>query len=106
MGVDQDPHIRLTRDIVSKTQWFNIRHAKPAGILVSLSVQDDNKTAFGMSENGRIDKIRRNDVVSSVVQILRDLGFADVTSNPSHGTITIPAATASDEQGIRSRLLN
>jgi len=58
-----------------------------------------------MSENGRIDKSRRNDVVSSVVQILRDLGFADVTSNPSHGTITIPAATGSDEQGIRSRLL-
>ena len=105
VGVDQDPHIRLTRDIVSKTQWFNIRHAKPTGLLVSLSVQDDNKTAFGMSENGRIDKSRRNDVVSSVVQILRDLGFADVTSNPSHGTITIPAATGSDEQGIRSRLL-
>jgi len=105
VGVDQDPHIRLTRDIVSKTQWFNIKNAKPAGILVSLSVQDENKTAFGIGENGRIDKIKRKDVISSVVRLLEDLGFADISPNPSHGTVVIPAATKSDEYRIRERLL-
>lgn len=105
VGVDQDPHIRLTRDIVAKTQWFNIRYAKPSGLLVSLSLQEDNKALFGMLESGRIDKLKRNEVISSVVQILLDLGFADLTSNPSHGTVTIPAATRSDEQAIRNRLL-
>ena len=105
VGVDQDPHIRLTRDIVAKTQWFNIRYARPSGLLVSLSLQEDNKALFGMLESGRIDKPKRNGVISSVVQILLDLGFADLTSNPSHGTVTIPAATRSDEQAIRNRLL-
>ena len=28
VGVDQDPHIRLTRDIVFKTQWFNLKQQK------------------------------------------------------------------------------
>ena len=105
VGVDQDPHIRLTRDIVSKTQWFNIKNAKPAGLLVSLSVQDENKTAFGIEENGRIDKTKRKDVISSVVRILRDLGFADIIPNPSHGTVVIAAATKSDEYRIRKKLL-
>ena len=35
VGVDQDPHIRLTRDIVSKSQWFNLKAQRGGGLLLS-----------------------------------------------------------------------
>ena len=28
VGMDQDPHIRLTRGMVSKTNWFNVNKNK------------------------------------------------------------------------------
>ena len=42
VGIDQDPHIRLTRGLTSKSNWFNLKYGKNGGINISLSVQDDN----------------------------------------------------------------
>jgi len=32
VGVDQDPHLRLTRGLASKTNWFNLRSASSSGV--------------------------------------------------------------------------
>ena len=104
VGVDQDPHIRLTRDIVSKTQWFNIKKQKNGGLLISLSLQPENSAIFGVSENGRIDRKARIAMFTIVEETVRNLGFADVNTNPKHGTMTIPAATRYDAIRIRSEL--
>ena len=104
VGVDQDPHIRLTRDIVSKTQWFNIKQHKSGGLLISLSLQPENLEKFGVSGNGRIDRKARASIFTNIEEKMKKQGFADLNSNPKHGTMTIPAATRYDAIRIRSEL--
>jgi len=105
VGIDQDPHLRLTRGIAGKTNWFNIKTRKSGGLVISLSIQEDNSRAFGINENGRIDKDRRKNIFNSIENILIDLGFSDISSNEKHGTLDIPAATSSDKFPIRLKLL-
>jgi tryptophanyl-tRNA synthetase len=52
VGVDQDPHLRLTRGLASKTNWFNLKPGKSAGLTVALSVQESNAAAFGQQPDG------------------------------------------------------
>ncbi len=105
VGIDQDPHLRLTRDIIAKTHWFNINPRKSGGVTISLSIQDDNSKIFGVDNRGRINKEIRSKIFQSVVEIVSTLGFADVIANPKHGTLEIPGATSSDKYPIRLGLL-
>ena len=105
VGIDQDPHLRLTRDIVGKTNWFNIKEKKSGGLTVSLSMQPDNSAIFGVDSNGRLDRSSRDVIFSKIIDLISPLGFADFSSNPKHGTIDIPGATRSDKNLIRMQLL-
>ena len=105
VGVDQDPHLRLTRDIAQKTNWFNVKSRKSGGLTVALSVQDENSLAFGVNPNGRVDRETRDSVFSRMEESIRDLGFSDILSNPKHGTMEVPAATQSDRSKIRMSML-
>ncbi len=106
VGVDQDPHLRLTRDITQKSNWFNVKQRKSGGITVSLSVQDGNKSQLGMSESGKVDMNSRTDVISILEGSIKEIGFSDVKSNPKHGTIEIPGATIGDRSRIRMKMLS
>ena len=105
VGVDQDPHLRLTRGIASKSNWFNVKDNNGPGVLIGLSVQDDNTELFGQQPNGRIDKAKVASVFSQVVTHLVELGFSDINSNPKQGTIIVPSATRKDINNIRIKLL-
>ena len=105
VGIDQDPHLRLTRDIIAKTHWFNINPRKSGGVTISLSIQDDNSKIFGVDNRGRINKEIRSKIFQRVVEIVSTLGFADLIANPKHGTLEIPGATSSDKYPIRLGLL-
>ena len=105
MGVDQDPHIRLTRDITQKTNWFNVKPRKSGGLTVALSVQDDNSAEFGVTANGSIDRGARDSVFNRMESGLRDIGFSDIHGNPKHGTMDVPGATQSDRYKNRSLML-
>ena len=105
VGVDQDPHLRLTRGIASKSNWFNVKDNNGPGVLIGLSVQDDNAELFGQQPNGRIDKAKVASVFSQVVTQLVELGFSDINSNPKQGTIIVPSATRKDINNIRIKLL-
>ena len=105
VGVDQDPHLRLTRDITQKTNWFNVKKRKSGGLTVALSVQEDNQTEMGVSHTGRIDMDSRAKLVGNIVDSIAELGFSDIKSNPKHGTIEIPGATMGDRSKIRIILL-
>ncbi len=105
VGIDQDPHLRLTRDIVAKTHWFNINPRKSGGLTISLSVQDDNYKIFGLENGGRINREIRANIFQRVIEIVSTLGFADSIPNPKHGTLEIPGATNSDKYSIRLKLL-
>lgn len=105
VGVDQDPHLRLTRGLASKTNWFNVNDGKSSGVIIGLSVQDDNAEVLGQLPNGRLDKDRLKTVFSGIVSSLEHLGFSDIQSNPKQGTVFVPSATSKDKSRIRMKLL-
>ena len=105
VGVDQDPHLRLTRGIASKTNWFNIKENNGPGILIGLSVQDENADLLGQQANGRIDKKKVANIFEMIVSDLVEIGFSDINSNPKQGTIVVPSATKRDIIAVRLKLL-
>ena len=105
VGVDQDPHLRLTRGLASKTNWFNVNDAK-VGLQVGVSIQEDNQSIMGVEPNGRVNKDVQAKIFSKIVNSISSLGFSDINSNPKHGTVNIPGATAKDKYSIRMNLLS
>ena len=105
VGVDQDPHLRLTRGLAAKTNWFNLKESASAGLLVSLSVHDENAEIFGQLPNGRVDRDRVSSVFDLVVQAIAELGFSDIVSSPKQGHVHVPSATSRDKHSIRLTLL-
>ena len=104
VGVDQDPHLRLTRGIAAKSNWFNVKDNNGPGLLVGLSIQDENAEILGQQPNGRIDRNKVAEVFQGIVNKLSSLGFSDINSNPKQGTIVIPGATQRDKAKIRMKL--
>ncbi len=105
VGVDQDPHLRLTRGLASKTNWFNIKESK-LGLQIGVSIQDDNSNVMGVMENGRVNKEVQKSIFDKIVSAISDLGFSDIISNPKHGTVNVPSATKRDKYSIRIALLS
>ena len=105
VGIDQDPHLRLTRDIAQKTNWINVKPRKSGGLSIALSIQDTNSSQLGVNTRGGIDKEIRGSVFTRIEEKLTDLGFSDFNSNQKHGTIEIPGAVLSDRSSIRLELL-
>ena len=105
VGVDQDPHLRLTRGLAAKTNWFNVNSAKNGGLLIGLSMQEENAAALGQLPNGRVDRDRQKEVFSKIVNAVSALGYSDIMSNPKHGTVHLPGATLADRGKVRMVLL-
>jgi len=106
VGIDQDPHLRLTRDIAQKTNWFNVKMRKAGGITVALSIQEDNAAMFGLMNGGIVDKEIRTRVFKKMETSIRNLGFSDLSTNEKHGTLEIHGATSSDRPSIRMVMLS
>ena len=104
VGVDQDPHLRLTRGLAAKTNWFNVNDAK-MGLQIGVSIQDDNSSVMGVESNGRVNKDRQKEIFAMIVDAISSLGFSDIMSNPKHGTVNVPSATSRDKVSIRMALL-
>ena len=105
VGVDQDPHIRLTRDLASRSNWFNVKPRKAGGLSIALSIQEENSSIFGVGERGRVNREVRAQIFSSIHESLSSFGYSDIISNPKHGLIEIPGATNKDRGQIRLALL-
>jgi tryptophanyl-tRNA synthetase len=105
VGVDQDPHLRLTRGLAAKSNWFNLNSRKGGGLTIGLSVQDDNAAALGIAGDGKLNLKVRQSVIDNIVAEVADLGFADILPNAKHGSIQIPSATQSDRSSVRMKLL-
>jgi tryptophanyl-tRNA synthetase len=105
VGVDQDPHLRLTRGLAAKTNWFNVNDGKNSGVVIGLSLQEDNAEILGQQPNGRVDKQKLASIFDGIVSRLSLLGFSDIISNPKHGTVNVPGATSKYKIRIRTKLL-
>ena len=105
VGVDQDPHLRLTRGLASKSNWFNLKSRKGGGLTIGLSIQDDNAAAMGVQADGKLDRTARQSLIDSIEAALSNLGYADILPNAKHGSIQIPSATNVDRRSIKMALL-
>ena len=105
VGIDQDPHLRLTRGLVSKTNWFNEKKKKNGGLTVALSIQDDNSEIFGISKEGKVNREVRNIIFNRIKSSISSIGYADIISNPKHGTLDIPGASNNDISELKLNLL-
>jgi tryptophanyl-tRNA synthetase len=105
VGVDQDPHLRLTRGLAAKSNWFNVNDGNHAGVSITLSVHDENAVMLGQLPNGRMDKQKLNDIFAGIVKCLTELGYSDIQSNPKQGNVNVPSATKKDKTMIRMKLL-
>lgn len=104
VGIDQDPHLRLTRGLAAKTNWFNVSDAK-MGLQVGVSVQEENASVMGVEPSGRVNKEKQKQVFAKIVEAIAGLGYSDIISNPKHGTVNIPSATSRDKGPIKMALL-
>ena len=106
VGMDQDPHIRLTRGMVSKTNWFNVNKNKLGNLTIGFSIQDNNQDIMGMRSDGGIDKTQRKIVIDKAISAISKAGYNQINSNPKHGTIDIKDATAENYSEIQYELLS
>jgi len=105
VGIDQDPHIRFTRDLATSTNWFNINRRKNGGVTIALSIQPGNHGVFGVDTNGRVDMQVRRQFFDRLIERLNNDGWSDMIPNPKHGTLEIPAATEQSSQQLKHALL-
>ena len=106
VGIDQDPHIRLTRGMVSKTNWFNVNQNKSGNLTIGLSIQDNNQEIMGMRDDGGVDKNQRKIIVDKAISAINKAGYNEINSNPKHGTIDIKDATPENQNEIQYQLLS
>ena len=91
--------------MAAKTNWFNVNDGKKSGVVIGLSIQEDNAEILGQQPNGRIDKEKLGTIFDGIVSNLSSIGYSDIISNPKHGTVNVPGATSKDKIRIRSKLL-
>ena len=104
VGIDQDPHLRLTRGIAGKTHWFNVKPRSKGGVTIALSVQDGNQNALGMI-GGKVDVESRKTLFNRIMAAISPLGYSDLIANHKHGTLVIPGANIADIASVRMCLL-
>ena len=105
VGVDQDPHLRLTRGLASKSNWFNIAPDKSRGLSINLSINEESAQCFGVDAHGRINREKQRKTYLKIEQTLSTLGFSDISSNPKQGTVSLPGAKKTDTHMVRKVLL-
>ena len=105
VGIDQDPHIRLTRGMVSKTNWFNVNNNKSGNLTIGLSIQDNNQEIMGIRSDGGIDKNQRKMIIDRAISAINKAGYKEINSNPKHGTIDVKDANTENRAEIQHELL-
>jgi tryptophanyl-tRNA synthetase len=96
VGVDQDPHIRLTRDLAEATRLFSIKDTEHGlGVFVKSDEEDRNLARvaerIGVAEDDIVEHL-----LDEAADVLTDLGFADLETNVGYRALYAPAATAED----------
>lgn len=83
VGVDQDPHIRLTRDVAQSLRVFNVQSTKDGGIGVYVKPDDD--------VSGHLD---------AAAKVVADLGYGEVKRNDAYKELRIAGGSGRDVRRI------
>lgn len=88
VGVDQDPHMRLTRDIASAHRLMNVTHTKDDQIGIFVKGEENVQSLLEKAKN----------------EMVR-LGFADFKMNVKYKALYLPGAIRSDIPMINEALI-
>ena len=91
VGVDQDPHLRLTRDIAASLRTFSIKLTK------------DGKIGVFLKGDHPQERVRQ--YLDRVKERLKKLGYADFTMIPEYQALYIPGAVESEIPEMEEELL-
>ncbi|MCD6502767.1 MAG: tryptophan--tRNA ligase [Thermoplasmata archaeon] len=87
VGVDQDPHIRLSRDLVNRSRVLNVRKFED-GVMVTLSDRS------------------MKELLKKVEKVLREYGYSDLDVNIPYGVIKVYGVNGEDEYIIEKVITN
>jgi tryptophanyl-tRNA synthetase len=79
VGVDQDPHIRLTRDLAAKSRIYNVQWT------------DDDRVGVFVTPDEDVDAY-----LEAAADTLQDEGYLAVESNPEYKALYLPGAARDD----------
>lgn len=85
VGVDQDPHIRLTRDLAQAFRWYNVTLHDEAklGRVVAVFVK-------GLEGNERTTATEAPEkLLRAAERVLKKLGYLDITVNEAYGALYV-----------------
>ncbi len=100
VGVDQDPHIRLTRDLAEATRLFSIKPTEEGlGIFVKAEEDETN-----LRRVARRLEIAEDDVVPELLDraqgVLEEIGYSDLEQNVGYRALYAKGAPAGDRLAI------
>jgi tryptophanyl-tRNA synthetase len=91
VGVDQDPHIRLTRDLANRVRLYSVKRTEDGRHGVFLKPQD-------------LEKSEVKSLLDAAESVLKRLGFAELSRNDAYHAIYIKGASNSDLADIDNEL--
>ncbi len=83
VGVDQDPHIRLTRDIASDWRLLSVQEHKEGGLAIYVKPDEGVKALLDLAES-----------------VLRDLGYGETKRNEGYKEVRVRAGGKNDLRRI------
>jgi tryptophanyl-tRNA synthetase len=83
VGVDQDPHIRLTRDIAQDWRLFSVQSTKEGDLGVFVKVDSDVKELLDAAE-----------------RTIREQGYGEIRRNDAYKALYVRRSTAGDQRRI------
>jgi tryptophanyl-tRNA synthetase len=83
VGVDQDPHIRLTRDVAADWRLFSVQEHKEGGLAVYVKPDEGVKALLDLAE-----------------RTLRDMGYGELKRNDGYKELRVSAGGPGDNRRI------
>jgi tryptophanyl-tRNA synthetase len=91
VGVDQDPHVRLTRDLAASTRLYSVRAVEGGGLGVFIKPKEPRRSV--------------KELLDDAQGVLRsDLGFSDLKRKDDYRALYVKGAQPSDAAAIDGAL--
>ncbi len=100
VGVDQDPHIRLARDLAEATRLFSLKDTEDGlGVFVKATEDDRNLERVARRNSVDEDAIVEH-LLDQAQATLEELGFADFTQNVGYRALYVHGASLEDRDAV------
>jgi len=100
VGVDQDPHLRMARDLAEATRLFSLQDTEE-GLGVFVKGRDDDRN---LDRVARREGVHEENVVEHLLEqaagVLEELGFADLEFNVGYRALYAKGASMADASAV------